>query len=415
MANYKKNFYWNLIGMVSSTTFFTVVLFLVARINGEAVGSELSLAFSLSVLFYSVGLYGGRLYQVSDVNNEFTDKEYILLRCLTTAIMPLLCLGFILFGGYSLTTMILLAIFTLMKMTETLGDVFYGILHKNNNLYIVGKSLLFRTVFGILAFLIIDLITRNIVLAGLATLAVNVGFLLFYDMRVTNVEFNRRYIPWFVHNVWKIENIRNMLKRCFPIAALSFLPNLAYNVPRFFLGSDGSDSGQMFFSVFLMPSTLFSVFVTLLVNPRVVHLSKEITKGGTAITKDIMRMLIYNIGLAAVVMVVAHFIGLQVLSLVYGVSFADYQWAMYMSIVAGAATGIGSMFISLLNILRKFTAQVLVFVIGIIILGIVSILTIGDNDVTAAVIAYTVYAIFTVIFFGLSYHLTMKKRRENGQ
>jgi hypothetical protein len=117
-SNVKKDFLWNIIGTVCSVLTFTVMIIAAIRFNGIDEAGSASLAFSLAMIFFSIGIYGGRFYQVSDVKNEFDDNTYILFRLITTMFMPLLCGAFVLFGRFDKLTNTLLIIFTLIKMSR---------------------------------------------------------------------------------------------------------------------------------------------------------------------------------------------------------------------------------------------------------------------------------------------------------
>ena len=161
-SNVKKDFLWNFVGAVCNGLTFTAIVLVIIRINGIDEAGSASFAFSLALIFFSIGIYGGRFYQVSDVTNEFDDNTYILFRLATTMFIPILCGIFVLFGRYDKLTNTLLVIFTLIKMSQSISDAFYGVIQKENKFYIIGMSLFYRFIFGVGAFAVINFATRDI-------------------------------------------------------------------------------------------------------------------------------------------------------------------------------------------------------------------------------------------------------------
>ena len=174
----KKNYIWNTIG---STLFSFNSLFLaiiVTRINGIANAGIFSLAFSTAGIINYIALYSGRTYQIANTNEKFTDGLFILLRIITVLIAIVFSLGFVLVNNYDVYKATIVLLLCILKCIEALGDVFYGILQKQNYLYIAGESLTFKSLFALLAFVVVDIITHNLVLAIAVFLLVNILFLI---------------------------------------------------------------------------------------------------------------------------------------------------------------------------------------------------------------------------------------------
>ena len=80
--NMRKNFFWNIIG--STLCAFNSLFFMitVTRINGEDVAGLFTFAFSTACLFYIIGIYSGRTYQVTDNDKLVSDSDYIYSKLL---------------------------------------------------------------------------------------------------------------------------------------------------------------------------------------------------------------------------------------------------------------------------------------------------------------------------------------------
>ena len=136
--NFKSNMIWNIVG--TGFNAFNSLLFLVAttRINGITDSGIFSIAFSTACILYVVGIYAGRVYQVTESNKDINDKEYIINRILSCILMIILTIGFVFIKGYDWYKATIFILLSAYKCLEAFSDVLYGIMQKNDILHKVG-------------------------------------------------------------------------------------------------------------------------------------------------------------------------------------------------------------------------------------------------------------------------------------
>ena len=176
-----KNFIWNSLGTGINSFNSLFFLIIVTRVNDIQTAGIFSIAYATATILYTLAMYSGRLCQVTDIKNKITDKDYIVNRTLTCIIMLIGAAGFLLiqqYSGFKTTIFALLAIF---KGIEAFSDILYGVMQKNDILYKSGQSLSLKGFVGIIAFLIVDLITRDLRWACFAVILVNFLVLVIYD------------------------------------------------------------------------------------------------------------------------------------------------------------------------------------------------------------------------------------------
>ena len=71
----KKNTIWNTIGITFNSFNSLFFLIIINRINGVNTAGIYSFSYSIACLLYIVGIYSGRIYQVSDTKKELNAKE----------------------------------------------------------------------------------------------------------------------------------------------------------------------------------------------------------------------------------------------------------------------------------------------------------------------------------------------------
>ena len=159
-----KNFIWNILGTglnSFNSLFFLIIVTRVNGVNSEGINEAgiFSIAYSTALILYTIGLYSGRLCQVTDIENKIKDKDYIVNRAITSIMMIVIAIGFVFIKQYSLYKMGVFILLCIYKATEAFAEIFYGIMQKNDLLYKSGQSLTIKSIGGLIIFLpkIIDL------------------------------------------------------------------------------------------------------------------------------------------------------------------------------------------------------------------------------------------------------------------
>lgn len=140
-----KNFVWNVLGTGLNSFNSLFFLIIVTRINGVDDAGIFSIGIAIALIMYTIGLYSGRLCQVTDIENKITDKDYVVNRILTCGFMMLLSVFIVIVRGYSPYKMAVILLLCLFKGLEAFDDILYGIMQKNEMLYKVGQSLFLKS------------------------------------------------------------------------------------------------------------------------------------------------------------------------------------------------------------------------------------------------------------------------------
>ena len=122
-------------------------MIIVTRINGIKNAGIFSIAFATACILYIIGIYAGRIYQVTENDKKITDKDYIISRVISCLLMLIIGLLFIFIRGYNFYKSIIFILLILYKLLESFSEVLYAIMQKNNLLYKVGISLFLKSIF----------------------------------------------------------------------------------------------------------------------------------------------------------------------------------------------------------------------------------------------------------------------------
>ncbi len=85
-------------------------------------------------------------------------------------------------NGYDSMRAGLIISLVVFKIIEAIADPFYGIMQAHGKLYLAGMSMTIKTVASVVFFVIVDILTGNLILSSLCFVVVNALFLVFFDI-----------------------------------------------------------------------------------------------------------------------------------------------------------------------------------------------------------------------------------------
>lgn len=127
---FRKNFIWNIIGTTFNAFNSLFFMIIITRVNGLENAGIFTLAFSTACILYIIGIYAGRIYQVTEASKEITDKDYIANRIISCIIMIVIVIFFVIINQYDVYKSSIFIILTMYKALEAFSDVLYGIMQK---------------------------------------------------------------------------------------------------------------------------------------------------------------------------------------------------------------------------------------------------------------------------------------------
>ena len=324
-----KNIIWNMIG--ATTNAFNSLLFtiIVTRINGLNDAGIFTYAFATACLLYVIGVYLGRTFQVTDIDEKNTNSNYVYNKITTCALMILVSILFVLIKGYDIYKSAVIIVLCGFKSIEALSEVFYAITQKNEQLYKVGISMTLKAVLGVVVFLVIDLITKNMLISCIGVVIINIVFLVFYDIK--NSKLAGLKMEKYDNNGNKI-----LLKTGFFTFILTFLGLYLINVSRYAIDDLSTNEIQTIFGIIIMPATFMGLLGQFIIQPALTKFAKCIKNKEYHHLKMItIKIISLIIVLGIIVLGVAYFLGIPVLELVYGIELTPY-FISFMIIILGS-------------------------------------------------------------------------------
>ena len=392
-----KNFIWNIMGTGLNSFNSLFFLIIVTRVNGINDAGIFSIAYSTALILYTIGLYSGRLCQVTDIENKVKDKDYIVNRAITCVLMILIAIVFVFIKQYSSYKMWIFILLAIYKATEAFAEILYGIMQKNELLYRTGQSLTIKSLVGLIIFLEIDLGTHNLVLACFGIIMLNIFTMIFFDFWMICKKLIDFSTKVNLQNVWQI------LKSEFFVFANSFAGIYVLNAPKYAIDNYLTEDVQAIFGYIMMPATVITLFTQFIFMPYLNKLTELYEKKDMKSFKGIalkIKLAVFGFGIVA--SLAAFIIGPEVLSLIYGEELRSYRINLTVILASYIMYGISYINLVLLTTTRNTFIQFVVYVITMIVAMIGSNILVQNLQINGATISCTVtlgvqFVLYTIV------------------
>jgi len=405
--NIKKDYFWNTLGVLAQNAISPLLLIAVTRVNGVGDSGLFSFAFSLAIIFWALGIWGGRTYQVSDAKREFTPRSYVVLRVVLSVVMIIGSIAFCLINGYEPVKTATILALVIFKAIESIADAIYGILQVHGRLFITGKSLLLKAVLGSIVFIVVDVYTKDIFLGSLGIVGANLLVMLAYDLPNAR-KFDKVSIP-LSHLTTLFKEALVIMKRTWPIAVVILLSMFSLLIPRYFVDSYHEEQIG-YFGILAMPITALGLIITFIMQPNIVRLSQQFSRKYYEKFHGIVTSLLIWAGVVGVFILIAtYFIGTQVLELVFGVDFSGYQLVLIIMVLGAVLNAYVTIYINILTIMRHFKGQFYTLLVSNICLVVVSVVLVKAYGLVGAVTLYTLTNLVQAIILSGVYKTLLRR------
>ncbi len=342
-------FLWNTIGSICSAGSSFVLLVFVTRICGSSDAGVFALGFANAQLMLTIGRFGMRAYQATDIKFRVKFQTYFMSRILTSMAMLVVSGGYLLWHGYSFEKSAILFCICVIKLADALEDVFHGLFQQNGRMDLAGKLLTLRNVVTILSFTGILVITKDLLLTCAVTALLSVAASIFMNLPKARTFENLRF-------ACSKEELGILIKSCFPLFIGSFLSLYIYNVPKYMIDRFLSSDIQTFFSILFMPTFVINLLSEFLFKPLLTNIAVQWEQSEVRLfVQYIGRLLLGIIAITLITITAGAFFGCEVLSFIYGVNLLPFRTELILLLCGG---GFGAGVFLLLHILTAMRKQV---------------------------------------------------------
>lgn len=354
---------WNSIGGVLNAGQSVIVLMVITRCMGLAAAGVYSIAFATGNLFLYLGNYGVRNVQVSDLEEKYSFPDYILHRMLTVFLMAAVSAVFCLYawksGRYSGDKTIVVALMCLLKCTDCVEEVFEGRLQQRGRLDLAGKLMTVRLVVSVGGMILTVMLTKALIPATAAAVVLAAA-----AIAVMLAGYYPYWAPVPGSTAGK-EHILALMKVCFPVCLSNFLTFYMINAPKYAIDALMNETEQARYNFIAMPVFVIQLLGMFVYQPVLVHMTIDWQKGDTkAFRGELVRIILWIGGIAAVCLAGAWAAGIPALSILYATDLSDLKAELMMILIGGAFLALNAFLCAVLTIIRRQGMIPAVYILG---------------------------------------------------
>lgn len=353
-AAFRRNFIWNLIGTTCWSFTSLFFLMIATRLNGVSDAGIFSFAFSTACVFYVIGVYSGRTFQITDVDPKISDSDYFHARFASCLAMLIFALFFCLLRGYDAGKFAVVMLLTLYKACEAISESTYAVIQKNNRLDEVGKSFFLKALLSLVLFVVVDFLTHNLILTCLVLVLAATLVILFYDIpRLKKANFHLQKPDQ--QKVWFLT------RKGFFVFGFSFLGLYLINAPKYAIDAVSTNEAQTIYGIIAMPATVLALFGQYVIQPFLITLKSSLHQNFSRFTRLTICLTLSILAFGLICLLAAWLLGIPVLELLYGIPLSDHLLPLLIIIAGGTFYAMSLAISTSLTTMRDTASQLIAF------------------------------------------------------
>lgn len=407
---------WNLVSNFCFAICTWLMSWILSKYSGEGnygATGILALAMSYGNVFFVLSSYGLRTFQVSDIKEKYSDKEYIAFRIFTVIVSTGLCILLSGSMGYPFLTFLCINIYVAYQSVRAYGDVLYGILQKNERLDQASKSLCLRAVFGLLAFAFGVFLFNNLLVSLLLLVASNILITLTYDMPKTKSVYVESTFPKTIMSY----RIFALLREGAPMMLYATLNPLTTSLPRIILEKYAGEDLLGIFSLVFSPTVVIYTFATGILMP---FLPKQAKYYYHHNYKKLLKTFFVPFSLimlaGACSTIFCNYLGGPILSIVYDSTISNYTTLLLEALLISTVSSLLACVGSLLTTTRRLLALLGFNVLGCGLTVMLSLIWIPKHNIYGAswamIWGMSIQLIVSLVYIGGILLIESKKIKE---
>lgn len=347
----RNTFFWNAFSAVMNSFQTMLLLLIITRKSNVNDASIFVMAYAVGNLMIHIGKYGVRQYQVTDVTEKYSLKNYINARYVSMVFMMSAVAAYlginILINDYSYKKSVVVLLICLVKGVEAFEDVYHGRMQQMGRLDVAGRILGIRLFIFIAGYGLLYIITEDI----LITTGIN-----FIVTLIVAVCLNSWVMPEF-NSITKIKNgmagAKKILWECLPLCICMCLNMYISNAPKYTIDSVVSDDVQTKFNIVFMPVFIIALLANFIFQPFLKKMGELWADNNISrLVKDIIKFSVVIVMTDGIITLVGGFIGNPILGAVYNVDLKDYNKELIIFMIAGGVIALQNLFIMVITTIR---------------------------------------------------------------
>ncbi|MCQ2081345.1 MAG: lipopolysaccharide biosynthesis protein [Lachnospiraceae bacterium] len=357
-----QSYIWNTLGGVLNAGQSALILMVISRTNSPSDAGIFSIAYAVACLALTIGNFGMRSYQATDIENKFNFRAYLFSRIISDIGMLLYIIYYVIKGivflDYPIDKCVVIVTLGLSKMVDSIEDVFHGKYQRMGRLDIAGRCLATRYILMIGSFSMSLIISKNLIISSVCSFAISLIYFI-YTTCLVNPTLEDNFGMNISKSIW------SLFKDCLPLFLGSFLAIYIANAPKYAIDEFGTDVEQANFNYIFMPVYVVSLLNTFLFQPIITGMAHDYEERNyTSFMKKFFRQVLVIITLVLCVILAGYLLGIPVLNIFYNAELEEYKSSFMILLIGSGFLAMEGYFQAILTIMRKQQWLVIGFLIS---------------------------------------------------
>lgn len=349
----RDSYLWNMAGGLLLAFQSVIMLIIITHTLDLQTAGIFTIAYANANLYLTIGKYGMRNFQVSDVRHQFDFSDYKHSRIATTAVMIIVSTVYVVSAGryhsYSFEKSMIIVWMCLFKVIDSVEDVFHGLYHQKGRLDVAAKAMTVRMIITIVVFgagvVLLDDLLIPLIIATFVTLLVFCIFTAWSGFLWKNERKRTEQ--------GSIKRVGLLLKLCFPLFAGGFLSFYIGNAPKYAIDAVLSDEQQACYGFIAMPVFVIQLLSGFVFTP-MIHKMSVLWDGKKR--AEFIKRFYRQIGMIILITVIcllgAYVAGIPILSWLYNTDLRVYKVDLLILLLGGGFLGLTSFLCTVITIIR---------------------------------------------------------------
>ena len=402
----KQSYLWVALGGLLNAGQSALLLMVISRTNKPEDCAVYSIGYAIACLALALGNFGIRNFQVTDVDQKYPFETYLSARIITDIGLLLLVAGYVVRGrlvlGYSFEKCLAIVLLGLLKLIDSIEDVFHGMYQKKQRLDIAARCQTTRYVLVLSTFSISLMISHHLIISS----SIAILFSLTYFLYTLHATFGTFDVSCHIN--LRDKRILHLLGDCISLFAGGFLAIYIANVPKYVIDEICSWEKQACFNYIFMPVYVVSVLNTFIYQPILAKMAEKYKQNEKlAFLKLFILPILVILVLMCVILMGGGILGIPILSILYNTDLNGYKYSFMILLVGSGFLAIQEYLAAIITVMRRQRWLLIGYAVSALTAFLVSRPVIQKYDVIGASVLYsgimmmqmTIFMVLFIIFY----------------
>lgn len=405
----RRAYIWNTASGVVSAAQSAVILIFISRYLGVVEAGTFAIAYAIANLIGVSAKYGVRNFQVTDMEEQYSFFTYFLARLASVsgsvALLAVYLLVQMEWQKYTLEKALVILAVCAWKLIDAVEDVFIGAYQGKGRLSAGACYHTLRLLISTGMYCGLIACKFNLIYATVVTVCISCLFCIYFG----GVSFHKFNMSG---NLGNLESLGSLLKVCFPLCIGSTLANYVGNAPKYTIDQHMDDSAQAYFGYIMMPAFVILLFSNFIYQPLVRNLGVLWEKGEPGkFLHMVFRQFAIVLGFTVMAVVIGAWIGIPVLSFIYGVDLLFLKREFLLLMSGGGAYALVSYLMVILTTIRMQNQLACGFIAAAFLYSVLGGIFVSRWGILGVALLYLILNVILVLGFTACTLIRVRSRR----